>query len=100
MKRSKPEPKQTHPTAVEGFDGSLSLLAHRVGSLRYDKLEEFLRALSEDLLDQAHGDMHRKRPQLASMLLHASANTEVLAGKIRSIFLLCKPHMKEELGKS
>jgi two-component SAPR family response regulator len=97
MKKSQSGLRHKHPTAVEGFDGSLSLLAHRVGSLRYDKLKEFLDALADDFLNQAHEDMHRKRPQLASKLLHASAKTAILAGDIQGIFRLCKHHMRHEL---
>ena len=56
-----------HPTDVPGYS-SLSDLAERVGNLRYDKLLEFVQALTADVRKQANKDHLAGKTQLATAL--------------------------------
>ena len=73
-----------HPVNVKGFD-SLEELAIQVGSMRYDKLAEFLQYLSEEIARQQEKDRQVGKTKLAadsekliSSLGDASADAQFL----------------------
>lgn len=61
-----------HPEHVEGWPGSLDDLAKALGTLRYDKLSDFLKLLSQDILRQSQNDLARGRTILADALSHTA----------------------------
>ena len=87
-----------HPVTVEGFDGSLQELAQKILRMRYDKAEEFFSYCVAELERQADGDRKRERPMLATRLELASETARQLTREMQDIFLLCAPHMQDELG--
>ncbi len=89
---------QKHHTKIDGYDGSLRLLARQVCSMRYDKVAEFFKYCAEEILLQADWDTQRKRHKLAALLRSAWGISKVLAEQYNKIFALCKPHMKDELA--
>ena len=60
-----------HPTNIEGYSGSLEDLAKAIGSMRYDKVYEFLNYLMEDIENQARNDAKKNRLKLSSATVRA-----------------------------
>lgn len=89
-----------HPVAVEGYRGSLEDLAQKVCRMRYDCVAEFFGYCAAELLRQANADMMREYKQLAIRLTSAHGIAVALHRKMRGIFRLCEPHMREELEAS
>jgi hypothetical protein len=59
---------EKHPLQVAGYPGTLQELAKEVGNLRYDKIVEFMRALRNDLHEQAVNDISAGRTKLGATL--------------------------------
>ena len=55
----------THLENVEKYDGTLEELAVDVANLRYDKIGEFIRHLSNEILNQSLNDKSKGRPKLS-----------------------------------
>lgn len=85
-----------HPTAVEGYEGSLEELARAIGKMRYDKIAEVLKYLAEDLERQSEGDRAAGRAKLAAMLHEVSGQIGVAKEQMDKIWNLCEPYMKSD----
>ena len=88
-----------HPIEVEGFDGDLQTLAHKIAGMRYDKIEELLYFLEQEFMDQSRADEARGRIKLSSLLFMISHILGMAKTLMHEIFLLCQPYMKEEINK-
>lgn len=85
-----------HPTAVEGYEGSLEELAEAVGRMRYDKIVEVLKYLADDMARQAKGDESAGHPKLAILLREHAAQLNIAKEQMKKIWKLCAPYMKDE----
>lgn len=83
-----------HPIEVTGYEGELQLLCQQILRMRYDKVCDFFRFASYELIEQAHGDQTNGRIQLATKLKKAAKTAELLQRQLSSIWKLCEPHMK------
>ena len=70
----------THLENVEKYDGTLEELAVDVANLRYDKIGEFIRHLSNEILNQSLNDK--------SNCLYTSS------GYLRLVWDICEPYMR------
>ena len=88
--------RMKHPFFVSGFSGSLEELANNVGTMRYDRVQEFLDLLARNIEEQAIADESRNRPQLASKLRLAADALYHSTDALSEAWKICKPYMKEE----
>ncbi|SRR3989339_813908 len=88
-----------HPTQISAsLLNSNALLGQAIALLRYDQQPAILRALSREIRRQAEGDRKRGRVKLATLLLRAQAQAEMLAETYEEILVLSRPYMKEEFA--
>jgi len=85
-----------HPISVEGYDGLLKELAHAIGSMRYDKVAEFLAEFAKELEQQSEGDKKCGHAQLAALLKSTSEQIGVTQVQMEKIWRLCEPYMRDE----
>lgn len=85
-----------HPLEVEGYGGSLKELAYAIGSMRYDKVAEFLGEFAKEFERQHEGDKAKGRAQLAVLLKTVSEELELTQKQMEKIWKLCEPKMKQE----
>ena len=85
---------EKHPLQVAGYDGTLQDLAKEVGNLRYDKIVEFMRALRNDLHEQAVKDISAGRTQLGATLERASVALYPSEQALEEAWKISEPHMK------
>ncbi len=78
-----------HKTEIEGHN--LQALAHEIGNLRYDALQEFLLHLSLKIKNDAVKDRNRGRIKLAHQLDEASESIQKSAENIDKAWIICKP---------
>lgn len=82
-----------HPDYVEGWQGSMSELAHAIGRMRYDKVFEFLDCLAEEFYRQERGDVSRGRHKLAAELLLVAANINYAKDHVEQAWEICKARL-------
>lgn len=82
----------THPTKIEGWEGSLEDLAYAVEGLRYDKTAEFLDSLTQALKERSEKDVKAGRQQLGHRLLIAVVRARDLTEVMRQVWRLCAPY--------
>lgn len=75
-----------------------TLLGTAIGALRYDQQPLIFRALAKELKREIEGDTKRGRVKLATLLLRAQAQAEMLAETYGEILALSRPYMKEEFA--
>lgn len=83
-----------HPRHVEGFEGPLEELAKNIGNMTYDRVEEFIGELADDIKRQADADSARGRKNLARELY---ATAEILywaKTNMGLVWKICEPYMK------
>src|SRR3989338_4912158 len=85
-----------HTNNIPSFEGSLTNLEMAAGSMRYDSLSSFVAALAEDLRRQAHADLARGRPRLASELMHAAGSLDDSVYYLDAAWMICEPHMRRD----
>jgi hypothetical protein len=86
-----------HPVRVDGFNGSLEVLAATICRMRYDKVALFFGLCAVELIRQSNGDMGRGRKRLAVLLAGAAGIASALQTKLEAITRLCIPHMSDDL---
>ena len=82
--------------SVEGYSGSLKELAHAIGSMRYDKVAEFLAEFTKELEQQSEGDAKRGHAQLAALLKSTSEQIGMTQVQMEKIWKLCEPYMQND----
>jgi hypothetical protein len=87
-----------HPTEVRGMPDMASL-AREIAGLRYDKLVDFLDALSKKLHEDANADYSRGRLKLATRLAGAAAAVENATTEVSSAWAVCEPYEMKEVPK-
>lgn len=85
-----------HPTHVDGYHGSLEALANAVGSMRYDKLAEFLDYLAGNVQQQAQHDAEAGKTRLSTKLNQVVKHLYEAQEDTDSAWKICKPYMNEE----
>ena len=85
---------EKHSLRVAGYDGTLQDLAKEVGNLRYDKIVEFLRALRNDLHEQALKDTSAGRTKLGATLERASVALYPTEQALGEAWHISEPYMK------
>lgn len=86
----------THPTTVEGWNGSLTELAKSIAAMRYDTQAKFLALLSDELEQQSIDDRDRGRTQLAARMANVTANLDWATNDLIAAWRICEPHMRDE----
>ncbi len=89
------ETKVKHPVSVEGHD-SLEELANAIGTMRYDKVAEFLGYLTQYVKNEAEKDLASGKTKLSTKLYLASEALSRAQEEIDSAWKICKLYMKEE----
>lgn len=89
--------KKKHPVEVIGYSGSFQELSEAILRMRYDKVDEFFQCCVTELRRQAEGDRKRGRGNLATRLDEAASTARQQQEQFSKIFILCKPHMSDEL---
>ncbi len=84
-----------HPDYVEGFNGSLEDLAKAVGNMRYDKVEEFIEALADDIVQQAEKDKENGKTCLATRLYETADKLYSAQNCIGKAWKISRPYMEE-----
>ena len=82
-----------HPINVPGWSGSLDELARAVGSMRYDKVGEFLLFFQQEIVRQAEGDAKAERNRLSCLLEIHSDYIRLAKNNMDAIWNLCKKYM-------
>ena len=93
----KPEEKSScdrHQTFIDGYNGSMKMLADDIGNMHYESLSELLGYLSEKLHDDAVKDRDNGRKLLSENLSKASSNIGVAQINIERAWEISKPYMK------
>ena len=85
-----------HPDRVIGFEGSLEDLAKSIGNMQYNKVEEFVTFLADDITRQANADRQKDRKQLAERLYKTAEKLYEVRDEIRKVWKICRPYMKEK----
>ena len=85
-----------HPDFIEGYDGTMKDLAHAIGNMRYDKVEEFINELEQDFLHQAINDTEHGRYKLSIKLWRIVDILRKLKTKMNEAWNICEPYMKEK----
>ncbi len=83
----------SHEREIPHYEGDIQGLAQAVGRLTYDRLADFLLALSDELNEQGEADQARGRPKLSKTLLEAGTKMEGAESDIREAWRISKPHM-------
>ncbi len=90
------EPKPKHPTSVEKYPGSLEDLAIAIGSMRYDKVVDFLGYLAKYAEFEAEKDLAAGKVKLPAELFLASKLLFQAQIIYESAWKISKPYMKNE----
>ncbi|MBI4147050.1 hypothetical protein HY494_00165 [Candidatus Woesearchaeota archaeon] len=90
------EPKPKHPASVEKYPGTLEDLAKAIGSMRYDKVADFLGYLAQYAEFEAKKDLADGKVKLPAELFLASKLFFQAQKTYESAWEICKPYMKNE----
>ena len=90
------EQKPKHPTSVEKYPGSLEDLAKAIGSMRYDKVADFLGYLAQYAEFEAEKDLAGGKVKLPAELFLASKLLYQAQRIYESAWKISKPYMKKE----
>ncbi len=91
-----PETKPKHPTQVEGWSGTLEDLAKAIGSMRYDKVAEFVGYFAKHAESEAKKDAADGKVKLSGKLFLASMNLYCAQEEYESAWKISEPYMKEK----
>jgi hypothetical protein len=88
----------THPTTVEGFDGTMEELAEKVARLRYDSLRDFLRLLSHEVRTDAEKDSLAGRRKLGNSLFRIMLSLKRAEEATEEAWRISSPYMEETIA--
>lgn len=88
-----------HPITVKDFPGTLTLLAVKASSLRYDAQAKIFREYALCQAQEAKEELGRDRPQLATSLARIAQIATSLTEELERAFAISRTHMREALEK-
>lgn len=83
-----------HKSHIEGYNGSMEILAEEIGNLKYDALAEFLDLLAAKIERDGDKDRSRGQVKLANHLQSCSVKLTEAKLSIDKAWGICKPYTK------
>lgn len=81
-----------HPTEIIGFTSSMQDIAKEIAMLRYDKLHEFMVALSQRLAEDGQKGLEAGKSKLAGALINAAGLMHHATIFINEANVICSPY--------
>lgn len=85
-----------HLEDIEGYEGKLEDLAIQIGNLKYNRTNDFILSLANEIKRQAEADEKRGRKKLSERLYKTAESLYQAYREMDLAWKICEPYMKEK----